>query len=60
MSLAGRFLRDEAGQDGIEFALLLGLVAVAGIALLPSLAGAVRVLGERVTRHLDAAAHFLK
>ena len=55
-----RFLRDEAGQDGAEYALLLALVALAGIALIPSLAGALRVLGERVTRNLDAAVHFLK
>jgi Flp pilus assembly pilin Flp len=33
--LISRFLRDESGQDGIEYALLTAGIGIAGIALWP-------------------------
>lgn len=35
------FLNDEAGQDLVEYALLLSLLAIAGVATLGTLAGTV-------------------
>jgi len=39
-----RFRRDQRGQDLIEYALLLALVAVAGGAMVPPVAGAVSTI----------------
>lgn len=36
-----QFLRDEQGQDLVEYALAAGLVAVAAVAAMPSLSGVV-------------------
>jgi len=38
---AGDFLRDESGQDLIEYALLLVFLALAAVATLPTLGSAV-------------------
>jgi Flp pilus assembly pilin Flp len=40
--LIGRFLHDESGQDGIEYALLTAGIGIAGIALWPVIEAQIR------------------
>jgi pilus assembly protein Flp/PilA len=48
MQFIKQFIRDEEGQDIIEYGLVLGLIALAG-------AGALALMSDNVTVIMDAA-----
>jgi pilus assembly protein Flp/PilA len=50
------FWRDEEGQDLVEYALLIALVAIAAIAFIPGLTGAIQSVFGRIAAALGAAA----
>ena len=51
-----RMLRDERGQDLVEYALLAGFIAVAAGALLPGISGSISKIFSRMASVLTAAA----
>jgi pilus assembly protein Flp/PilA len=51
-NLMVRFVREEQGQDLVEYALLLGLIAVVCIA-------AVTILGTQINDYMEAVANAL-
>ena len=46
--LLGRFLREEGGQDLIEYALMAGLVAVAAGAMVPPMSNSISTIFSKV------------
>jgi pilus assembly protein Flp/PilA len=50
-----RFVREEEGQDLIEYSLLCALIAVASIAAMNLLGGSISAIFGRVQAALDAA-----
>jgi Flp pilus assembly pilin Flp len=56
MQFIQQFVREEDGQDVVEYALVLGLVALAGGGALTLMAGGISGLTDAVTAGLDAAA----
>jgi len=50
------FWRDEEGQDLVEYALLIALVAIAAIAFIPGLTNAIGGVFGRIADTLSAAA----
>jgi pilus assembly protein Flp/PilA len=50
------FWRDEEGQDLVEYALLIALVAIAAIAFIPGLTRAIQSVFDRIAAALGAAA----
>ena len=57
MNLIARFVRDEQGQDLIEYALLAGFVSLAVVAIVRTLGGSLNQLYTNVnTEVLDASA----
>jgi pilus assembly protein Flp/PilA len=50
-----RFVREEDGQDLIEYSLLAALIAVACIAAMNALAGDINEIFSRIGASLDAA-----
>ncbi len=55
-NLIARFVRDDQGQDLIEYALLAGFVSLAAAAVLPGLGTAVSGLYTTVQTQVTAAA----
>ena len=51
----GRIVREEEGQDMVEYALLVGLISVAAIAALVTARGAINTLWTAVTDALATA-----
>lgn len=51
-----RMLRDERGQDLVEYALLAGFIAVAAGALLPGISGSISKIFSRMASVLANAA----
>ena len=51
-----RLVRDERGQDMVEYALLAGLIAVAAGALLPPISEAISVIFSKMARIVANAA----
>lgn len=49
------FWRDDHGQDLVEYALLIALVAIAAIAFIPGLTGAIQSVFGRIADALGAA-----
>lgn len=49
-----KFLRDEAGQDLVEYALLLVFLALAAIGVLPTLSTAINAVFSRSTSTLES------
>jgi pilus assembly protein Flp/PilA len=54
-NLMARFVREEEGQDLIEYSLLCALIAVASIAAMNLLGGSISAIFGRVQAALDAA-----
>lgn len=54
-NLFARFVREENGQDLIEYALLAGLIAVACVAAMTTLAGSIKTLFSTISADLAAA-----
>lgn len=54
-NLMARFVREEEGQDLIEYSLLCALIAVASIAAMNLLGASISGIFGRVTAALDAA-----
>jgi pilus assembly protein Flp/PilA len=50
------FLRDDRGQDLIEYALMAGFVAVAAGALMPNISGSISTVFSKIQSLLAAAA----
>ncbi|MGQ9634161.1 MAG: Flp family type IVb pilin [Bryobacteraceae bacterium] len=50
------FWHDEEGQDLVEYALLIALVAIAAIAFIPGLTGAIQSVFNRIADTLGTAA----
>lgn len=48
-----RFVREDAGQDLIEYALLAGLIAVASVAAMQTLGGEIGTLFGKVEGELE-------
>ena len=55
-NLFNRFVREEVGQDLIEYALLAGLISVVAIVAITSAGGSVKTLFEKVSTALTTAA----
>ena len=51
-----KLLRDERGQDLIEYALMAGFVAVAAGAVMPNVAGSISTIFSKVNSVLGLAA----
>ena len=57
MQFIKQFIRDEEGQDIIEYGLVLGLIALAGAGVLATMSGAVTdIMNAANTALTDAAA----
>lgn len=54
-NLIQRFIREEEGQDLIEYALLAALIAVASIAILGTIAGSVNSVFSQVNSGVVAS-----
>ncbi|MDO9453979.1 MAG: Flp family type IVb pilin [Stagnimonas sp.] len=50
------FLKDEEGASAVEYGLIVGLIAVAVVAVLISMGGGMNTLFERVDGDIDTAA----
>ena len=48
--------RDTQGQDLVEYALMVGLVAVAAVAVVPQMATQINIIFNKVTTTLSSAA----
>jgi len=51
-----RFLREQSGQDLIEYTLLLAFVALAAAALFPGVAGSIEIIWSSISALLANAA----
>jgi pilus assembly protein Flp/PilA len=51
-----RFLKDESGQDLIEYALMAGFVAVAAGALMPNVSNSITTVFDKIQALLANAA----
>jgi pilus assembly protein Flp/PilA len=51
----GRFWKDQQGQDLIEYALGVGMVAVAAVAAMPSLSGSVNTIFSKIASIVSSA-----
>jgi pilus assembly protein Flp/PilA len=54
MSTIKRFIREDAGADLIEYALLAGLISLAAVGTLTSVGGSIGGLFTRVKTKLDS------
>ena len=52
-NLIARFVREDAGQDLIEYAILIGLIAVGTITVVVSIGGKVTAIFDRLDGDLD-------
>ena len=55
VSFINRIVREEEGQDMVEYALLIGLISIVAVAALVTAGGAVTALWGRVTAALALA-----
>jgi Flp pilus assembly pilin Flp len=55
MKLANEFLKDDSGQDLIEYTLLMAFVALASAALFIGVGGSIKGIWTTVNTQLDAA-----
>jgi pilus assembly protein Flp/PilA len=56
MQFFKNFIREEEGQDIIEYGLVLGLIALAGAGVLATMSGSVTTIMNAASDALDAAA----
>jgi len=56
MLLKLKILKDQSGQDLIEYALMAGFVAVAAGAVMPNVASQINLIFSKITSILTAAA----
>jgi pilus assembly protein Flp/PilA len=56
-NLIARFVRDEQGQDLIEYALLAGFISLAVTATVSSIGGSLNGLYSKVNSQVDDAAN---
>jgi Flp pilus assembly pilin Flp len=54
--LVGRFLREEDGQDTMEYTLLLGFVALAAASIFPVVTTSIKTIWNVASNHLSNAA----
>ena len=54
--LIKRFLREQDGQDLIEYTMLMGFVALAAAAIFPTVAANINLIWTVVSEHLSNAA----
>ena len=54
--LLARLIRNNKGQDMVEYALLAGFIAVAAGALLPEISGSISTIFSRLSSYLVIAA----
>lgn len=55
-SFCKRLWKDTQGQDLVEYALMVGLVAVAAVAVVPQMATQINTIFNKVTSVLTSAA----
>ena len=55
-ALLGRFVRDEEGQDLIEYALLAAFIALAAVLAMTAVGGGINTLFNKVNTDLTNAA----
>ena len=55
-TLAKRFVNDEAGQDTMEYTLLLGFVALAAASIFPAVTDSIKTIWNVASNHLSNAA----
>jgi len=55
VALFDRIVREEEGQDMVEYALLLGLISIVAVVAIGTAGDAVNALWERVTTELTNA-----
>lgn len=60
INLGRRFLREEDGQDTMEYTLLLGFVALAAAAIFPVVTDNIKVIWQVASNHLSNAASAAK
>ena len=60
MPCIGRFLRQEDGQDTMEYTLLLGFVALAAAAIFPVVTTSIKTVWGVASNHLSNAANSAK
>ncbi len=58
--LVRRFLREEDGQDTMEYTLLLGFVALAAAAIFPVVTTSIKTIWNVASNHLSNAASAAK
>ncbi len=56
MQFVKNFLKDEQGQDIVEYTLLLGFIALASAALLPGVSSAISTIWGNTNTQLNSAA----
>ena len=56
LTLLRQLVRDDAGQDLIEYALLAGFIALASVAMITSIGTGVNTVYTNVNTQVDAAA----
>jgi Flp pilus assembly pilin Flp len=54
--LGKMFLKQEDGQDTMEYTLLLGFVALAAAAIFPTVTGSIKTIWNAAKNHLSNAA----
>jgi len=55
MEMIRRFVREENGQGLVEYALIIGLIAVVAIAALTASGGSIKGIFNTISSKLDAA-----
>jgi len=56
LALTRKFLKEEAGQDTMEYTLLLGFVALAAAAIFPIVTDSIKTIWNVASNHLSNAA----
>ena len=56
--LIGRFVREDKGQDLIEYALIAGLVALAVGTVMPGAASSISTIYAKISSHTSRVAAF--
>ncbi len=60
ISLTKRFIREQDGQDTMEYTLLLGFVALAAAAIFPVVTTSIKTIWQVASNHLSNAASAAK
>lgn len=55
MEIMKRLVREEEGQGMVEYALIIGLISIAAIAILPGIGTEVKNIFSKIKDALDAA-----